>query len=229
MKRGNKAPLEADDVFSLPKSKQSHNAWAEFEPVWRRAAQKARDSHKPIGSWTLLWCIIRCCWRSWLWSYVCAVVGQVLQLFVPFILSDVVAYLQDPSGPVWMGVVYVVAIIGVTMLTSVLTFYSMYLTQALSINVCFPDILKTLFIELLSHHPLQQIRHELQLLVYKKTLKMRAADIPDQGRCVNLISVDAQSFLDHITYFNAALATPFFLFCLFHESFFALTLAIFTF
>lgn len=137
MKRGNKAPLEADDVFALPKCKQSHTAWAEFEPVWRRAAQKARDAHKPLGSWTLLSCIMRCCWRSWLWSYVCAVVGQVLQLFVPFILSDVVSYLQDPSGPVWMGVVYVVAIVGVTMLTSVLTFYSMYLTQALSINVCF--------------------------------------------------------------------------------------------
>ena len=44
---------------------------------------------------------------------------------------------------------------------------------------------------------------------------MRAADIPDQGRCVNLVSIDAQSFLDHITYLNVALATPFFLFCLF--------------
>ena len=64
----------------------------------------------------------------------------------------------------------------------------------------------------------KQIRHQLQLLIYKKTLNMRAADIPDQGRCVNLISVDSQSFLDHITYFNIALATPFFLFCLFHES-----------
>ena len=202
-------------MFSLPKCKQSHTAWAEFEPVWQRAVHKAHAAHKPIGSWTLLSCIMRCCWRSWLWSYVCAVVGQVLQLFVPFILSDVVAYLQDPSGPLWLGIVYVVFIIGVTMLTSVMMYYSMFLTQALSINVCFLRLIKTtLHHQTLSHRLVSQIRHELQLLVYKKTLKMRVADIPDQGRCVNLISIDSQLFMDSITYFNVALATPFFLFCL---------------
>ena len=54
----------------------------------------------------------------------------------------------------------------------------------------------------------------MQLLVYKKTLRMRLAEIPDPGKCVNLISVDSQVFMDNITYLNNALAAPFFLVCL---------------
>ena len=126
--------------------------------MWNRAVQKAREAHKPIGSWTLLSCIMKCCWRSWLWSYVCAVAGQVLQLFVPFVLSDVVAYLQDPSGPVWMGVVYVAAIVGVTMFASVVVYYSMYMTQTLSINVCFSIItlVQPSTLSTLTHFPLNR-------------------------------------------------------------------------
>lgn len=57
-----------------------------------------------------------------------------------------------------MGVVYVAAIVGVTMFASVVVYYSMYMTQTLSINVCFSIItlVQPSTLSTLTHLPLNR-------------------------------------------------------------------------
>lgn len=134
--KGNKQQLDADDLFALPEDQKSASAWRLFEPAWQDAVERARAVNRPVTVWTLLGCVWHCCWRRWLWSYVCAVIGEVTRLFVPYILTDIVDYLADPNASVGTGLLYVAAIVLVTMFTSIMTYYSVYLTQALSIGVC---------------------------------------------------------------------------------------------
>ena len=151
MDKGCKQQLSSDEVFSLENDRKSAATWSLFEPVWNERTRRLKKEGKSITMKTLFICIWHCCWKKWLWSYVCAVVGSVMKLFVPYIMTDIVEYLQDPDGTVWTGLMFIGGIVLATMFSSTMTFYSVYLTQALSIIVCIPIISSVMYPVLNSH------------------------------------------------------------------------------
>lgn len=93
------------------------------------------------------------------------------------------------GGTFWEGLFYVIVVGGVGVAISVLGAVGTFLLQEMTL----------------------WIRHFLQMLIYQKALGMRTSDIKDQGKCVNLISTDANSFIHVFHMINGVLTSPFLL------------------
>ena len=163
-------------------------AFQRFLPQWIDEAKSGRRSIVRV--------LIRNCWKQWLVSFILTLLSQVLQIVVPTMIGPVTEYLTSKpteqggtGGTFWEGLFYVAVVGGVSIAISVFGAVGTFLLQEMTL----------------------WIRHFLQMLIYQKALGMRTSDIKDQGKCVNLISTDANSFIHVFHMVNGVLTSPFLL------------------
>lgn len=163
-------------------------AFQRFLPQWIEEVKSGRRS--------LVRVLFRNCWKQWLVSFILTLISQVLQIVVPTMIGTITEYLtSEPverggtGGTVWEGVLYVAIVGGASIAISITSAVGTFLLQEITL----------------------WIRHFLQMLIYQKSLGMRASDIKDQGKCLNLISTDANSFIAVFHMINGVLTSPFLL------------------
>ena len=156
-----------------------------FLPLWIEEAKSGRRSIVRV--------LLKNCWKQWLVSFILTLVSQMLQLVVPTLIATITEYLTSSprelggtGGTIWEGLGYVAVVAGVCMVMSVCGGVGMILLQQMTL----------------------WFRHFLQMLIYQKALGMRSSDIKDQGKCLNLISTDANAFIHVFHMVNAVLTSP---------------------
>eukprot|EP01105_Mastigella_eilhardi_P014723 TRINITY_DN3350_c0_g1_i1.p1 TRINITY_DN3350_c0_g1~~TRINITY_DN3350_c0_g1_i1.p1 ORF type:complete len:1129 (-),score=255.83 TRINITY_DN3350_c0_g1_i1:649-3834(-) len=129
-------------------------------------------------------------WPQWALGLALSVVSLSLQFTLPLCIGRVVAFLEDEGGtphPLSEGL----ALAGVVL--------------AASLAYSFTSNFETMIMQTIG----LQMRHCLQTQVYGKALKKGTSQLGDQGKCVNMLSTDAQIFLDYLPILNNALCAPF--------------------
>eukprot|EP00727_Mastigamoeba_balamuthi_P001146 m51a1_g11028 putative multidrug resistance-associated protein 5-like (1011) ;mRNA; f:416046-422054 len=178
---GNKRTLQRSDIFPLPPSVECQETFEKFEPYWLDQLKLPKPS--------LFRALFRFLWVRWLGSFVLALLSQGLQLVLPLILPHFVEFLMDRSIPVGTGVAYLLGVSAAAFLISFTNNQQVLIVNEIGLRA----------------------RHCLHGLVYRKALRKAATSLGDQGRCVNLISTDAQVFVETLPFINYGLVAPFLL------------------
>uniref|UniRef100_A0A8C6UW71 Multidrug resistance-associated protein 1 n=1 Tax=Neogobius melanostomus TaxID=47308 RepID=A0A8C6UW71_9GOBI len=196
MVTGFKRPLVESDLWSLHPENRSHRVVPGLVQRWNRQRQKAKrlaeilivkgpqQSKEP----SLLWALCLTFGPYFLISGLYKIIHDVLMFVGPLILRLLISFINSPDSPSWHGFFY-------TGLLFVCTcFQSLILQQYF--HVCFVSGMR--------------VRSAIIGAVYRKALVISNAARRSStvGEIVNLMSVDAQRFMDLSAYINMIWSAP---------------------
>ncbi|KAK4305327.1 hypothetical protein Pmani_022778 [Petrolisthes manimaculis] len=211
--RGYRTPLEHTHLWDLTPQNTSCDIVAKWDENWRKTTAKAfkRGESRTYASFnndggevsvsgvagdkhhylSILPTMIRTFLSSFLWGALMKLSHDIVQYISPQILSALINFVEDESEmppPFWHGYAYSVLLLLCTLLQSFLLGH--YFKRMRVIGL--------------------QVRTGIISAVYRKALRISNSARKEStvGEIVNLMSVDAQRFMDIATYINMIWSAP---------------------
>uniref|UniRef100_A0A8C9ZU68 Multidrug resistance-associated protein 1 n=1 Tax=Sander lucioperca TaxID=283035 RepID=A0A8C9ZU68_SANLU len=207
MVTGYKRPLEDKDLWSLNSEDRSQRVVPQLVRRWNTECQKIKRSGAQYGRESveeseilivktsqktkepsLFWALCLTFGPYFLISCLYKIIQDVLMFVGPEILRLLICFVNDSSAPSWQGYFY-------TALLFICTCVQSLILQKY-FHVCFVSGMR--------------LRTAIIGAVYRKALVISSAArrTSTVGEIVNLMSVDAQRFMDLITYINMIWSAP---------------------
>uniref|UniRef100_A0A8C7JQ85 Multidrug resistance-associated protein 1 n=1 Tax=Oncorhynchus kisutch TaxID=8019 RepID=A0A8C7JQ85_ONCKI len=198
---GYKRPLEQKDLWCLNSEDRSQRVVPQLVRRWNNECLKVKRSGEPTRnhtpphtrtctSWqpSLFWALCLTFGPYFLISSLYKIIQDILMFVGPNILRLLIQFVNDSSAPSWQGYFY-------TALLFVCTCFQTLILQKY-FHVCFVTGMR--------------LRTAIVGAVYRKALVISnaARRTSTVGEIVNLMSVDAQRFMDLITYINMIWSAP---------------------
>ena len=226
--RGYRRTLERTDLWSLPRTEMTATCASAFRNTWeneykRRVDKLAkkystndedvlmktiRDSERtplintslpahPINPASVknplyinsVWIMVKTYWIPFLFGAVLRLCNDSLLFVSPQLLKLMIVFMQNPDEPYWHGVVYAVLLVLVSIIQSL--FFNQHFDVVFRLGM--------------------NIRSSLISIIYRKSLRLSAEGRHKctTGEIVNLMSIDAQRFMDLTTYINYIWSAPY--------------------
>uniref|UniRef100_A0A8C7YZ28 Multidrug resistance-associated protein 1 n=1 Tax=Oryzias sinensis TaxID=183150 RepID=A0A8C7YZ28_9TELE len=207
MLTGYKRPLEEKDLWSLNPEDRSHCVVPQLLRRWTaechkqpphgenkevRAVEESEilivKSPKKSGEPSLLWALCLTFAPHFLVSCLYKLIQDILMFVGPEILRLLILFVNDPDAPSWQGYFYAALLFVCTCVQS--------LILQRYFHVCFVSGMR--------------LRTAVIGAIYRKALVISSAARRSStvGEIVNLMSVDAQRFMDLVTYINMIWSAP---------------------
>lgn len=186
---GKQRPLELDDLWSIKNSEKSEFVWRKLNYQWEKQQAKSKPS--------LMRAVFSAFSSVFIYSILLQCLYAILSFVTPVLLPFIIEYLQFDGKrqvmgftvneiPAWHGIIYSLTVVLATLMASVAMFHSQMLMWSFGL----------------------QMRSALLVSMYKKSLRIAASEIYDTGQVVNMISTDAQLFLDSVLPFVQGIVAP---------------------
>uniref|UniRef100_A0A8C5PFP9 Multidrug resistance-associated protein 1-like n=1 Tax=Leptobrachium leishanense TaxID=445787 RepID=A0A8C5PFP9_9ANUR len=186
---GYKKPLEREDLFELNEGDSAYRIYPAFETNWRKEVSE----HEKRGSGHRRGLLFRALWNTYKASVIqvalMKLAADILAFASPQILKQMIFFCESRSEQPWNGYIFAVALLVVTILqTLVLQLYQQF-------NMLTAVKFKT----------------SITGLIYKKSLNLANTSRRKftAGELVNLMSSDAQQFMDLMVNINLLWSAPF--------------------
>uniref|UniRef100_A0A8C7Z3N0 Multidrug resistance-associated protein 1 n=1 Tax=Oryzias sinensis TaxID=183150 RepID=A0A8C7Z3N0_9TELE len=204
MLTGYKRPLEEKDLWSLNPEDRSHCVVPQLLRRWTADLHSCSDgenvraveeseilivkSPKKSGEPSLLWALCLTFAPHFLVSCLYKLIQDILMFVGPEILRLLILFVNDPDAPSWQGYFYAALLFVCTCVQS--------LILQRYFHVCFVSGMR--------------LRTAVIGAIYRKALVISSAARRSStvGEIVNLMSVDAQRFMDLVTYINMIWSAP---------------------
>uniref|UniRef100_A0AAQ6AG73 Multidrug resistance-associated protein 1 n=1 Tax=Amphiprion ocellaris TaxID=80972 RepID=A0AAQ6AG73_AMPOC len=209
MVTGYQRPLEEKDLWSLNPEDRSQRVVPQLVRRWNSECQKVKRVAHPEGKEgqpveeaeillvktpkktkepSLFWALCLTFGPYFLISCLYKIIQDILMFVGPEILRLLIRFVNDPSAPSWQGFFYTALLFLCTCVQS--------LILQRYFHVCFVSGMR--------------LRTAIIGAVYRKALVISSAArrTSTVGEIVNLMSVDAQRFMDLITYINMIWSAP---------------------
>ncbi|XP_060071681.1 multidrug resistance-associated protein 1-like [Ylistrum balloti] len=218
--QGYKHALDRSDLFALNEEDMCSSVIPHFDKYWDQELEKEKSSKqnietprtdgielqtrnqggetytevhvvegKPPYKAKLLICLIKAFWPMFLLSALYKLIYDILQFVSPLILKLLIMFTRDKTEYQWRGYLYAVLMFVVAFVQSFLLHQYFHGCQLLGMK----------------------LRTAIITIVYRKMLLLSSAARRNStvGEIVNLMSVDAQRFMDLMTYFHTIWSGPF--------------------
>ncbi|XP_068236627.1 multidrug resistance-associated protein 1-like [Palaemon carinicauda] len=191
--KGWRNPLVMDNLWRLPKNCSSRYCFR----LWNRACDsfapgdKADDSemrHRQLDSFPTLRIIVRAYFWPFMYANMLYLLSKVFVLFMPQMVSLLIDFASDKYEPAWHGFVYCVALLIVSMLTTVIKNLFYYKDQIVML----------------------QLKTSLVSAVYRKAMRLSTSSRCQYtiGEITNLMALDSQRVSDTVYYLNHVWGGP---------------------
>ncbi|XP_069125383.1 multidrug resistance-associated protein 1-like [Argopecten irradians] len=218
--QGYKRALDRSDLFAMNEEDMCSSVIPHFDKYWQQEIEKEKSSKrhaetpstdgielqtrnqngetytevhvadgKPPYKAKLLICLIKAFWPMFLLSGLFKLIYDILQFVSPLILRLLIQFTRDKTEYQWRGYLYAVLMFVVAVVQSFILHQYFHIAQLLGMK----------------------LRTSIITIVYRKMLLLSnaARRTSTVGEIVNLMSVDAQRFMDLMTYFHTIWSGPF--------------------
>lgn len=192
---GRNGNLTTENLWNLEKDIQIDQIIDEFGKTYNKELQvlrtknKDRTNKKWFTSWRLLLIFTKQYGLFFLSGSLAKFVHDIFQFMNPKLLELLIGYIKDQENQIkWHGAIIVIAMLFVGIMKS------------LMINLYFERMMKIGM----------KLRSNIINQIYMKSLRLSSVAKKDRttGEIVNLISVDANRFLDVLTFLNLVWSAP---------------------
>lgn len=204
--KGYKRPLVAEDLWDINPADTSEAMAPKFDRFWRMNVTKNERAGKPKQAATtktgeqapisvqrktngnIVPVLLKTFGAQFYLAGLLKVIIDLLSFAPPQILGLLITFTAVPSIPMWHGIVYTLTLLSISLLSALLNGQHMYLSTLVGYRV----------------------RTVLISAIYRKSMRLSNAARRETtvGEVVNLMSVDAQRFLELITYLHMAWTAP---------------------
>ena len=166
---------------NLPKSQKVRTVVEEFDKIWEKEKQKKKPS--------FVRAIARLVAPWWTLAIVLDFVFDGLTLVIPLLIPFITEWVGDPTREASEGFIYFAACIITAFVSAQIRSHAVMLVLSETLR----------------------IRTVVSFFVYEKITKLGNAGLSDTGKVSNLVSSDAQVFMDTCLMFNFGLLAPLYL------------------
>ena len=179
--KGWRRTLTNEDLWNLTPGNRSSNIIPVWDKNWEKETKKAKKE------FSILTTLIFCFGGEFFWSSVLNFIYTLLQYVSPQIVNLLIGYVESDE-PTWRGYLFIVALVVVTIINTVINAQALFMQYGIGLK----------------------IKTSLISAIYRKSLKLSSAGRKEMtvGETTNLMSLDAQRFMDLMPFLNMAWTSP---------------------